>query len=106
MTGFNDRKDAFESKYAHEEKHSFELEAKCAKIFGLWAAGLLGLEGADAQTYAGEVVTANLDRPGLEDMIEKVQGDFAQKGVEISRHLIDVEVEKALIAARTALGSE
>lgn len=105
MTGFNDRKDAFESKYAHEEKHSFELEAKCAKIFGLWAAGKLGLEGADAQTYAGEVVTANLEKPGLDDMIDKVEADFKQKGIDLSRHMLDLEVEKALIAARTALGA-
>jgi hypothetical protein len=105
MTGFNDRKDAFESKYAHEEKHSFEMEAKCAKIFGLWVANKLGLEGPDAQTYANEVVTANLEKPGLEDMIEKVQKDLEIKGVTISRHLLDVEVEKALVAAQKALSS-
>lgn len=103
MSGFKDREDAFERKYAHEEKHSFELEAKCAKIFGLWAAGHLGLEGADAQTYAGEVVTANLEKPGLEDMIEKVQKDLELKGVSISRHMLEVEVEKALVKAQKAM---
>lgn len=105
MTGFNDRKDAFESKYAHEEKLGFELEAKCAKIFGLWAADRLGLEGADAQTYASEVVTANLDKPGFGDMIEKVKQDLDAKGVTMSLHMLELEVDKAVAAAQKAMGN-
>ncbi|MCD8496754.1 MAG: DUF1476 domain-containing protein [Alphaproteobacteria bacterium] len=103
MTGFNDRKDAFEGKYAHEEKLSFELEAKTAKLFGLWAAEKLGLEGADAQTYAGEVVAANLEEAGFTDIIRKVSMDFEAKGIEISQHMIEVEVDKALTAAQKEL---
>lgn len=100
MSGFNDRKDAFESKYAHEEKLSFELEAKVAKIFGLWVAEQLGLEGADAQTYAMAVVDANLDEPGYDDIMRKVRADLAAKDHEVSEHMLEVQLEKALETVR------
>ena len=58
MTGFNDREKAFESKFALDEKISFDVEARLSKLYGLWAAEQLGLEGTDASTYAGEVVAA------------------------------------------------
>ena len=44
MTTFNDRKDAFESKFAHDSEMQFKAEARRNKILALWAAGLLDLE--------------------------------------------------------------
>ena len=103
MTGFEDRRDAFESKYAHDEKMSFDVEARCSKLFGLWAASQLGLEGAEADSYAKEVVMANLEEPGFDDIIRKVRADFDQKGVEISDHVMQTQVEKALVEAQKQL---
>lgn len=103
MTGFEDRRDAFESKYAHDEKISFDVEARCSKLFGLWAASQLGLEGAEADSYAKEVVMANLEEPGFDDIIRKVRADFDQKGVEISDHVMQTQVEKALVEAQKQL---
>ena len=106
MSGFNDRKDAMENRFAHEEQLGFELEAKCSKFFGLWAAGELGLEGGDAETYAKEVVASNLDEPGFDDILRKVRDDFFQKGIEISDHLMHRHLEEALEKARQAMESE
>lgn len=104
MTGFNDREKAFEGKFAHEQKLGFELEAKCSKLFGLWAASELGLEGKEAQTYASEVVAANMDEPGFEDVIRKVSQDFEAKGIDSSHDRLSRELEKALSEAQKALG--
>lgn len=104
MTGFDDRKDAFENKYAHDEKLSFELEAKCCKIFGLWAAEQMGLTGPEAEAYAKEVVMANLEEAGFDDVFRKVRPDFEAKGLDISDHLMQTEIEKALAEARKQLG--
>ncbi len=103
MSGLNDRGDALEKKYAHEEKIGFEVEARCSKLYGLWAAEKLGLDGADAQTYAGEVVAANLEEPGFEDVIRKVRKDFEAKSLDISDHVMRVELDKALAEARKQL---
>ena len=107
MTGMDDRKDAFESKYAHDEKMSFDMEARTSKLFGLWAAEQLGITGdVEAQAYAKEVVMANLDEPGFGDIIRKVRADFDEKGIEVSDHTLEAQVEKAVIEARKQLSGK
>lgn len=105
MTTFDSREKAFENKFAHEEKLSFAVEARLSKLYGLWAAAQLGLEGKDAETYADEVVVANLEEAGFDDVLRKVRKDFDEKGVEISDHVMQAELEKALIEARKQLGA-
>lgn len=95
MTGFNDRKDAFENKYAHDQEMMFKLEARTSKLFGLWAAEQLGLTGADADTYAREVVGANLEEAGYDDIKRKVRKDFDEKGVSVTEHMMDTMLTKA-----------
>lgn len=96
MTAFDDREKAFEKKFAHEERLGFDVEARCCKLFGLWAAQQMGLEGADAQTYAMEVVSANLDEPGFDDVLRKVKADFNDKKLEVSDHMMKTQLDKAL----------
>lgn len=100
MTTFNDREDAFEKKFAHEQNMDFAVEARLSKLFGLWAAQQLGLEGVNADTYAGTVVEANLEEPGFLDVLRKVRADFDEKGLDISNHVMEVEFEKCMIEAR------
>ncbi|MFP4313343.1 MAG: DUF1476 domain-containing protein [Alphaproteobacteria bacterium] len=104
MTGFDERKDAFENKYAHDEKLNFDTEARCCKLFGLWAAEKLGISGPDADTYAKEVVMSNLEEPGFEDVFRKVRADFEEKGIEINDHQMRTEMDKALVEAKKQLG--
>lgn len=106
MPGFNDREKGFEKAYAHSEKLSFDVEARCCKLFGLWAAGQLGLEGEKAKAYAMEVVGANLDEPGFDDVLRKVQADLKAKGITLSDHMMDVELDKALAEARRQILEE
>jgi hypothetical protein len=86
MTAFDKRKDAFESKFAHDAELQFKAGARRNKLLGLWAAGLLGKTGADADTYAKEVVAADFERAGDEDVFEKIRKDFDVAGVDQSDH--------------------
>ena len=52
MNTFDDRKKAFESKYANDAEMQFKVMAKRNKFVGLWAAELLGKSGNDAENYA------------------------------------------------------
>ena len=83
MSGMDDRRDNFEKKFAFQEKQSFDVEARCSKLFGLWAAEKLGLMNEDAMTYAMTIVEANLEEAGFEDILRTVRKDFAAKGIEI-----------------------
>ena len=106
MASFDDREKAFENKFAHEEKLDFAVEARCSKLFGLWVAEQIGLEDADANTYAMEVVESNLEEPGFEDIMRKVNGDLDEKQIEISDHILRTELDKALAEAKKQLAEE
>ncbi|HOO81092.1 MAG TPA: DUF1476 domain-containing protein [Alphaproteobacteria bacterium] len=106
MSSFDERKDAFENKFAHEEKLDFAVEARCSKLFGLWVAEQFGLEGADAKTYAMEVVESNLEEPGFDDVLRKVKGDLEGKDIEISDHMLNTQLDIALEKARKQIKEE
>lgn len=79
MTSFDDRESAFENKFAHDAEMQFKAEARRNKLVGLWAAGLLGKTGDEANAYAMEVVTADFEEAGIEDVVRKLAGDLAGK---------------------------
>ena len=76
MTTFDDRENAFENKFAHDEAMKFRAEARRNKLLGLWAAELLDKTGEDADAYAKEVVKADFEEAGHEDVVRKVAGDL------------------------------
>jgi hypothetical protein len=77
MTTFDDRENAFESKYAHDADMQFRAEARRNKLLGLWAAEMMGKTGDDAAQYAREVVAADFEEAGFEDVVRKVVADLA-----------------------------
>ena len=79
MTTFDDRENAFESKFAHDTEMQFRAEARRNKLTGLWAAGLLGKSGDEAAEYAMSVVASDFEEAGIEDVVRKVAGDLAGK---------------------------
>jgi hypothetical protein len=79
MTTFDDRENAFENKFAHDEQLRFKAEARRNKLLGLWAAGLMGKAGEAAESYAMEVVAADFQEAGDEDVLRKVVGDLGGK---------------------------
>ncbi len=81
MTTFNDRKDAFESKFAHDEELRFKAMARRNKLLGLWAAEKLGKSGAEADAYAKSVILADFEEAGDGDVLRKVAGDLQAGGV-------------------------
>jgi hypothetical protein len=81
MTTFDKREEGFEKKFAHDEELRFKALARRNKLLGLWAAGLLGKSGADAEAYAKEVVLADFEEAGDKDVLRKVVKDLAGKGV-------------------------
>ena len=76
MTTFDDRENAFENKYAHDEEMKFKAEMRRNKLVGLWAAELLGKTGDEADAYAVEVVKSDFEEAGHEDVVRKVAGDL------------------------------
>lgn len=78
MTTFDDRENAFESKFAHDAEMQFKAEARRNKLLGYWAAELMDKTGAEADAYAAEVVKSDFVEAGSEDVVRKVSGDLGE----------------------------
>ncbi len=106
MTTFDKREEAFEAKFAHDESMRFKATARRNKLLGLWAADLMGLSGADADAYAKEVIKADFEEVGEEDVFRKVRQDFDAKGVERSDHQIVKQMQELMIVAKEQIANE
>ncbi len=100
MASFDDRKKAFETKFAHDEELRFKANARRARLLGLWAAEKMGIVGEDAQTYARSVVKSDFQEAGDEDVFRKLRKDFDEKCIdesdeEIRRRMADLLIEAA-----------
>lgn len=97
MTTLDSREQAFENKYAHDAELKFRITARRNKLLGWWAAGLLNK--ADADAYAKEVVASDFEKPGNEDVVEKVLADFKAAGVNHSADDIRAKMAELLAEA-------
>ncbi len=88
MTTFDNRKEGFEKKFAHDEELRFKATARRNKLLGQWAAEKLGLSGDAAASYAKDVVAADFEEAGDDDVVRKVMGDFKAKNVDQSEHQV------------------
>lgn len=82
MTTFDDRENAFEAKFAHDEEMQFKALARRNKLVGLWAAALLGKTGDEATAYALEVVKSDFEEAGHDDVVRKLVGDLGDLATE------------------------
>lgn len=105
MSSFNDREEAFEKKFAHDQELHFKVEARACKLIGLWAAEQMGLEGGEAEAYAKSVVSENLREAGLDDVKGKIAADFKARNVSVSDHVIGRELDKAMDEAKKQIAA-
>ncbi|MGB3390558.1 MAG: DUF1476 domain-containing protein [Pseudaminobacter sp.] len=99
MTNMKDRQEGFEKKFAMDEELQFKAMARRNKLLGLWAAEKLGKTGEDADAYAKEVVVADFEEAGDQDVFRKVRNDFDAAGVEQSDHQIRRTMDELLATA-------
>ena len=92
MTTFDKREEGFEKQFAHDEELRFKANSRRNKLLGLWAAEKMGLSGPNADAYAKEVVVADFEEAGDDDVLRKVRKDFDAKGVALS----DQEIRKIM----------
>ena len=96
MSGFDDRQKAMEDKFAHEQEMRFKVMAKRNHRLGLWAAGLMGMEGEDAEAFAKEVIRSDFEEAGDDDVLRMVESSLSTRGVEMSSEKIRAELDRLL----------
>ena len=103
MTQFDDRERAFETKFAHDEEMKFRLIARRNRLLGEWAANKMGLSEAETQSYAKDVIRADFEEAGDEDVIRKVLGDLTAAGIEVTDAEIRQTLDHKTVEARRQL---
>ena len=106
MSSFEDRQKGFEAKYAHDAEMQFKAEARRNKLLGLWAAGKMGLTGDAAEAYSKEVVAADFEEAGDEDVYRKVSGDLDAKSIGVSEQEIRDQMVALMGEAKAQLMQE
>ena len=99
MTTFDQREDGFEKKFALDEEQKFKAEARRNKLLGLWVADKLGISGDAASAYAREVIAADFEQPGDNDVVHKVMRDLAAKGVALSDQQLRAQMDTLMAQA-------
>jgi hypothetical protein len=92
-TTFDKREEGFEKQFAHDEELRFKATARRNKLLGLWVAEKLGMAGNDANTYAKDVVMADFEEAGEDDVFRKVRKDLDDKKIAVA----DQDIKKAMI---------
>lgn len=100
MKSLHDRERAFENKFAHDEEMIFKAVARRNRKLGLWAAELMGKTGDDAEAYALDVIRADFEEAGHEDVVRKVTADLAGKA---DADTVRTQMEALLIEAKAEL---
>lgn len=103
MTTFDDRENAFEAKFAHDEETQFKAVARRNKLLGLWAAEQLGKSGAEADEYAKSVVKSDFEEAGHEDVVRKVAKDL---GDAVTADAIRLKMDELLPVAKSQIMTE
>jgi hypothetical protein len=99
MTTFDKREEGFEKRYALDEEQKFKAEARRNKLLGLWVAEKLGISGDEANAYAKEVVVSDFEEAGDGDVVRKVMGDLAAKGIALTEPQLRVKMDELMAQA-------
>jgi hypothetical protein len=100
MTSFSDREKAFENMYARDQELQFKIIARRNRLLGHWAAGLMGLTAEEADAYARDVVRADFEEAGDEDVIRKLLGDLTSAQVDCDEARIREALSEKMVEAR------
>jgi hypothetical protein len=106
MSQFDDRQKGQEAKFAFDAEKKFKAEARRNKLLGIWAAELLGHTGDAANAYAAEVVAADFEEAGDEDVFRKVSGDLNAKGLSIGEDVIRAKMAQLVQVANEQIAAE
>lgn len=99
---FNDREKGFERKFQLDQDQQFRALTRRDRLFGQWVAGKLGHTGDAATAYAKTVVESNFEKPGDDDMFDKVRKDLTAGGVSVS----DAELKAKLAGFQNEAAAE
>ena len=100
MDKFYEREKSFEKKFAKDEELKFKLAARSNKYLGEWVSSELGKNEEEKKNYIQEIIKADMEEAGSEDVYRKIKKDFETASISIEDSEIRDQMEKALSRAK------
>ena len=100
MNKFNEREKSFEKKFAKDEELQFKVAARSNKYLGEWVSLKLGKNEEEKKNYIQEIIKADMEEAGNEDVFRKISKDFQTASTSIEESEIRDQMEKALSRAK------
>ena len=100
MNKFDEREKSFEKKFVKDQELQFKVAAKSNKYLGEWVSSKLGKNEEEKKNYIQEIIKADMEEAGKEDVFRKVQNDFKEASVNIEDSEIRDQMEKAFLRAK------
>ena len=100
MNKFDEREKSFEKKFAKDEELQFKLAARSNKYLGEWVSSELGKNEEEKKNYIEEIIRADMEEEGSEDVFRKVKKDFQEASINIEDSVIRDQMQKALLRAK------
>ena len=97
---FTDRQKGFEQKFAKDEELQFKVQARSNKYLAEFVCARLGKSEKDKQDYIQEIIKADMEEAGNEDVFRKIKKDFEKASIKIEESEIRNQMEKALLRAK------
>ena len=82
MNTFNDREKGFEKKFANDQEAEFRISAKRNKLLASWVADLLKFSEEQKKNYITDVIKADFQESGDEDVFRKIKKDLEGKNIQ------------------------
>ena len=100
MNRFDERTKSFEKKFQLDQELKFKVEARSNKYLGEWAGSQLGKTEEEKQKYIQEIIKADMEEAGSEDVFRKIKEDFQAASITMEDSEIRNQMEKALLRAK------
>ena len=100
MNKFDERGKSSEKKFQLDEELEFKIAARTNKYLGEWASLKLGKNENDIKSYIQEIIKADMEEAGKEDVFRKISKDFKEASFVIEESEIRQEMDKALFRAK------
>ncbi len=103
MSTFDEREKAFENKFKRDQELQFKVKARRNRLLGQWAASKVGMTGEAADKYAKEVVAADFEKPGDDDVVQKIIKDLGTRGAKVTEAEVRSEMGRLEVEAKRQL---
>ena len=100
MNTFDEKEKSFEKKFAMDEELQFKLAARSNKYLGEWVSSELGKNEEEKKNYIQDIIRADMEEAGSEDVFRKIKQDFQTASISIEDSEIRDQMAKALLRAK------